>query len=134
METFDWRIGRWEYLSPMNTARHSFGAVVKNNSIYAIGGYRNKRVEIFDIRTNTWRYGPPLNFSTDRVNVNAVISDNGYIFAIGSASYEEYLSVLVDNQLNSLYPNQILLVSILIAICVLAQLFILLEDIIIINI
>ena len=39
--------------------------------------------------------------------MNAVISDDGYIFAIGSGSNNEYLSVLVDNEWKSIIskPN-----------------------------
>ena len=83
----------------MNKGRNCFGTVAKDNCIYATGGEFQHTIEIFDIRKNTWRYGHKLNFGTTQVN--AVISDNRYIFTIGSKLGEEYLSVLVGTKWKS---------------------------------
>ena len=65
VETYDPRVGKWEYISSINKERFNFGTIVKGNCIYAIGGVAQNTIKTFDIRTNTWRYCPKLNFETD---------------------------------------------------------------------
>ena len=105
VETYDPRVGKWEYLPSMKKSRHRFGTVIKDNSIYAIGGRNAETVEIFDIRTNTWRYGPKLNFRMP-YQVNAVISNNGDIFTIVNYRGREYLSVLIYNEWKSIISKK----------------------------
>ena len=71
VEAYGPRTGVWKYLSAMKEERSKFGVAVIGNCMFTVGGRSETmsacthRVEILDIRTNSWRYGSSLTFAKD---------------------------------------------------------------------
>ena len=78
------RTSGWTEGAAMPEPRDHLGAVLVQNKIYAIGGRRNavlRRVDIYDIPTDTWAPGPPLPKPTS--GMAAELLADGRIHVVG---------------------------------------------------
>ena len=52
----------WSFLPPMMESRYGHVAIVIQDKLFCIGGYRSKSSEYYSFETNQWQNGPELPF------------------------------------------------------------------------
>ncbi|XP_040576158.1 kelch-like protein 3 [Lepeophtheirus salmonis] len=84
VECFDFKLGKWLFLSEMISRRCRCGVAVVKGKVYGVGGFngslRVKSVEEFDIGSDTWRPAPTMESRRSTLGV-AVLNDR--IYAVG---------------------------------------------------
>ena len=96
IECYDSKDNSWTLLPHMTNARRSSTAVAYGNKIYVVGGFDAtddpqqilNSVEVFDIETQEWAFGPSM--STPRSGVKAVVYRQK-IFVMGGFDGEQRL-------------------------------------------
>ena len=84
----------WEHVAPMNAKRYGMGAAVYGDIMVVAGGIdENNEVltstEVYQTSFNEWRNISPLK---QRKSAHALVSCDGYLYAIGGWDGESYLS------------------------------------------
>ena len=82
VEYYDHLSNVWKEFPSLNEARYSPGVVTLDNSVYAIGGWRNRSVERYDSTEGCWMSDvSPMQFN--RTGKGVVVYENR-IYAMGS--------------------------------------------------
>jgi dienelactone hydrolase/N-acetylneuraminic acid mutarotase len=94
-------LGEWALRAPLLEANSEYALTELNGKIYAIGGYPFSRetvrtVQVYDIATNTWAYGPQIPAPNNHGMAAAV---NGKVYLIGgqlTADQEGYVNTVYE--------------------------------------
>lgn len=94
-------LGEWGQRAPLLEANSEYALTELNGKIYAMGGYPSSRVtvrsvQIYDIATNSWSYGPMLPEPNNHGMAAAV---NGKVYLIGgqlTADQEGYVNTVYE--------------------------------------
>jgi N-acetylneuraminic acid mutarotase len=94
-------LGAWGLRAPLLEANSEYALTELNGKIYAMGGYPFSRVtvktvQVYDIATNTWSYGPMLPAPNNHGMAAAV---NGKVYLIGgqlTADQEGYVNTVYE--------------------------------------
>jgi N-acetylneuraminic acid mutarotase len=94
-------VGEWGLRAPLLAANSEFALAESNGKLYVLGGYPSSRqtvrtVQIYDIASNSWQFGPQLPQPNNHGMAAAV---NGKIYLIGgqlTADQEGYVDTVYE--------------------------------------
>jgi N-acetylneuraminic acid mutarotase len=94
-------LGEWGVRAPLLEANSEYALTELDGRIYAMGGYPSSRVtvrtvQVYDIATNTWSFGPMLPAANNHGMAAAV---NGKVYLIGgqlTADQEGYVNTVYE--------------------------------------
>lgn len=89
---------RWELLSPLPAARSRLGLAVIDTDLYVLGGESRSgqgvaTVDIFDLKSNQWREGPPMPVAVANAGVTGL---GGKIYVAGGSATVEMTEQIAD--------------------------------------
>jgi N-acetylneuraminic acid mutarotase len=98
-QVYDPSTDSWEIMSPMPTAATFFGSIVVDNIIYVFGGGHyeavftfipTNAVQIYNLTSNTWRYGAPLpvDMQSPAVAATSGVYAPKRIYVLGGSDFQ----------------------------------------------
>ena len=113
LDAWDNGSAQWTPAAPLPTPRNQFSTAVLDGKIYAIGGQFHhdleqvdqKRVDIYDPKTDTWHDGPPLPKGHSHAEGSTFVH-NSRIYVLGGHTTPDGGTKSIDGDMLELIPGE----------------------------